>query len=319
MSKKKNQEIVAFLNPRTCGIYKSGGTRYKTDQTTGKRTEEVDNELLEYVESFLIGKNTPGESKIPVANIFKNKVLVPTYYDNRFNQPIINFLKEQKISGITIGQLLDNNTITVRGGHGSPGNDQRTGSIPYIKVSDIRALRVNVNPTNLVSESVAHRFWRGDDSGLKAWDVITPNRASSNIGEFAIILPGEEQIVVTKEVFIFRVIDNSLIDAFYLLWALSLQVVRNQWRRIALMQTNREDCGDRYREIIIPQPPNKKWAEEVSKPFSNYFTSMADAQEKFKRSIASDSYEYVASASSFVENNDDETEKQSDDENDERK
>ena len=28
----------------------------------------------------------------------------------------------------------------------SPGNDQRSGSIPYIKVSDIRGLKVNVVP-----------------------------------------------------------------------------------------------------------------------------------------------------------------------------
>jgi len=114
-----------------------------------------------------------------------------------------------------------------------------------VKVSDIRGLRINVNPTNLVTESVARRFWRSESSGLQAWDVITPNRASSNIGEFAILLPGEEQIVVTKEVFVLRVLKGELWDPFYLLWALSLRAVRDQWRRVALMQTNREDCGDR--------------------------------------------------------------------------
>lgn len=296
---KKVRHIVIFLNPRTCGIYKNGRTRFKTDPATGRRTQEVDNEMMEYVEAFLNGKSTPGEARIPIEDVFNSSVLVPTYYDHRFTDPIQALLKDLDVPGITIGELHDEGIIYIRGGHGSPGNDQRSGSIPYIKVSDIRALRVNVNPTNLVSESVARRFWKGSESGLKGWDLITPNRASSNIGEFAIILPGEEQIVVTKEVFIFRVIKNDLYDPFYLLWALSLQAVREQWRRITLMQTNREDCGDRYREIVIPRPPDKSWAQRVSKPFAEYFQALANAREAFNVSIASDPFEYVASVSSF--------------------
>ena len=66
------------------------------------------------------------------------------------------------------------------------------------------------------------------------------------------------------------------------------------------MQTNREDCGDRYREIVFPEPLNKKWAQEVSKPFSDYFTTIATAREAFKEVVAADSFEYVASAASFA-------------------
>ena len=297
-------DMVTFLNPKTCGIYKSEGTRFRTDPTTGQRTEEVDNELIESVDYYLAGTKSPGEARVSVSNVFRSGVLVPTYYDQRHDVPIKTILKEQGINGTTIGNLLDAGVIAGRGGHGSPGNDQRSGSIPYIKVSDIRALRINVNPTNLVTESVARRFWKGNESGIKAWDLITPNRASNNIGEFAITLPGEEQIVLTKEAFIFRVIKHSLYDPFYLLWALSLQAVRDQWRRIALMQTNREDCGSRYREIVIPNPPTKALAKKASKAFSTYFTTLAGARELFKKSTAADSFAYVASATSYADDSD---------------
>lgn len=190
--------------------------------------------------------------------------------------------------------------LGIRAGHGGPGNDQRTGHIPYVKVSDIRGLRINVNPTNLVTESVARRFWRGESSGLQAWDVITPNRASSNIGEFAILLPGEERIVVTKEVFVLRVLNGELWDPFYLLWALSLRAVRDQWRRIALMQTNREDCGDRYKEVILPDPPTRSWAHKRSEGFRNYFQAIADAKQKFIESITADEFEHIASVVAIV-------------------
>jgi type I restriction enzyme M protein len=292
---------VTFLNPRTCGIYKDGGTRFKTDSATGLRTDEVDNELIEHVTAYLKGKGVaPGAAALELEEVFSNHVLAPTYYDERYNEPIRRLLKAEHLDGITIGGLISKGYIHVRGGHGSPGNDQRSGHIPYVKVSDIRGLRINTNPTNLVSDSVAHRFWRGDKSGLEAWDLITPNRASSNIGEFAILLPGEEQVVLTKEVFVIRVLRTDLIDQFYLLLALSLKAVRDQWRRITLMQTNREDCGQRYREIILPKPKSKAWAKSTSAGFRDYFQTMANARATFIEKVRTSKFEHVANVLSSI-------------------
>lgn len=285
---------VVFLNPKTCGIYKDGGPRFKTDPNTGRRTDKVDNELIEHVEAYLAGKLVPGASKVLNKTIFNSRVLVPTYYDDRYNEPIRELVKRIKTTTVSLGELIEESLINVRGGHGSPGNDQRSGHIPYVKVSDIRGMRVNTNPTNLVTENVARRYWRGAESGLAAWDLLTPNRASSNIGEFALLLPGEEQVVITKEVYILRVCNNNLFDPFYLLWALSLKAVRDQWRRIALMQTNREDCGNRYREVLLPRPTSSTWALKVSQPFREYFQTIASAKPKFVSAVSQDSFEYVA-------------------------
>lgn len=297
---------VSFLNPRTCGIYKNGSERLKTDPVTGKRTDKIDNELLESVIDFNSGKDSDCRFDVPANDVFTKKVIVPTYFDTRHNASTLTVLKRLKVKGITIGELLDKKVICVRGGHGSPGNDQRIGEIPYIKVSDIRALRMNVNPTNLIPIKVAEGFWRGKESGLHAWDVLTPNRASSNIGEFAIIMPGEERVVLTKEMFVFRVLNDAIWDSFYLFWALCLQCVREQWRRIVLMQTNREDCGDRYREIILPLPPNKSWAQSMSLPFKQYFTTVANARSAFINSLQGGGLSMIASATGSIVSNVDE-------------
>lgn len=174
-------------------------------------------------------------------------------------------------------------------------------SVPYIKVSDIRNMRINVNPTNLIPLPLAQKFWKTESgkSDLCAWDLISPNRASSNIGEFSILLPGEEQVVLTKEMFVMRVASNNEgYSPFYMLWALSLSEVREQWRRITLMQTNREDVGRRYREILIPLPKSEEWAEEVSKPFFNYFTALAEAKKTFSAELQKDKFVYIVSVNS---------------------
>jgi len=294
---------IIFLNPTTCGIYKDGGPRYKVDPATGNRTRELDNEMADQVTAFLEGRHVPGLVEVPETDAFKRGVLVPRYYDDRWLLPFRRLLEQRNWQPVSLGDLEERGVLRIHGGHGSPSNDKRTGHIPYVKVSDIRGLRVNINPTNLVSDVIARQYWKGrPTSGLEPWDLVTPNRASSNIGEFAILLPGEEQVVLTKEVFVVRVLDGREEgwSPFYLLWALCLRAVRVQWQRVALMQTNREDVGKRYREILVPKPQTKDWADSISAPFRHYFTTLADARTRFRSELHSSGLEYIASAFSSI-------------------
>lgn len=273
---------VVMLNPATCGIYKKGGDRFKIDPSTGERTQEIDNELLDHVEMYLRGEMPPGSASVHPTDLAKSRVWVPRYFDRHWLDDFLADFPDAS-QRITLGELVRSQAIQMLEGHGSPSNDRRTGSIPYIKVSDVRALRVNVNPTNLVTRAVAESIWGGRDSGLKAWDLLSPNRASANIGEFAVLLPGEEQRVLTKEFFRIRVAaENDLgIDWAYLLWAFSLKSVRRQWNRVCLMQVNREDVGERWREIMVPLPSSPEQARADSQAFRDYFTTIATAREAF--------------------------------------
>lgn len=295
-----DHDTVTIMNPQTCGIYKNGSDRYVVD-ANGQRTDEIDNELLKQASRYQ-SEGGKGFVDVPIQTTYQRDVLVPRYYDQTLEQSFDLLKGKRGFESITIGELCDAGLINVTGGHGSPSNDLRNGSIPYVKVSDIRNMRININPTNLIPVELAKKFWKTKTgkSNLQAWDLISPSRASSNIGEFAILVPGEEQIVLTKEVFVIRVQENDMgYSPFYLLWALSLKEVRKQWQRVTLMQTNREDVGARYKEVRIPKPISPAWAEEVSKAFREYFVGLAEAKKQFVLATSSDDYEYIASVSAF--------------------
>lgn len=170
----------------------------------------------------MAGEYSAGHSQfaVPLALTRQKDVLVPQYYDMSYKDGFEQLKAKLGFREISLGDLIERGIIEIQGGHGSPSNDLRNGTIPYVKVSDIRNLRINVNPTNLIPIELAKRFWKTNDgrSNLKGWDLISPSRASSNIGEFSILVPGEEQIVLTKEVFVLRVRPNDLgIDPFYML------------------------------------------------------------------------------------------------------
>ena len=78
--------------------------------------------------------------------------------------------------------------------------------------------------------------------------------------------------------------------------AFRLAAVRQQWQRVTLMQTNREDVNTRYREIRIPRPRDVAWVADKEAAFREYFTTLAKAKERFVDSLTSSGLQFIASA-----------------------
>jgi len=277
----------------TVGINKDGNSLFVVDAESGKRTNAIDDKVAIDVAALRAGRE--GATSRWVSSD-EYSVGVPTYYSDVYIAALHELLAQPKYSGFrtrTLGDLIEAGLITARAGHGSPSADMRDGEFPYIKVSDIRAGQVNINPTNMVSRTIAERFWRGDSSGLRAYDLITPIRASKNIGEFALLMPGQEDVVVTKEVLILRPGPKAKVDQFYLLWAMSLKAVRNQWNRVVFMQTNREDVGRRYLEIEIPWTDDAEAATQHSAAFRTYYQGVQLLRREFVRELEADGEHHV--------------------------
>lgn len=290
-----SDETVMVSTAPTCGLTKGGRLLRKVDTVTGKRVQTVDpdtgelvdainDQLLDDMEALGTGKTTETLRFVPRADV-DLRCAVPVYHDCRFAEHFRAAMATERFAGFTsatLGELVESGVIDIRGGHGSPSQDQRVGEVPYIKVSDLRAGLVNINPTNRVPRSIAERFWRGPSSGLREFDLVSPERTSKNIGDFCVLMPGQEQVVVTKEVIVLRPGPRADFDPFFLLWAMTLTIVRDQWRRIVFMQTNREDVGKRYYEIEIPIAPSAERALEVSAPFRDYYTAVANARQSLR-------------------------------------
>lgn len=275
-------------NAPTIGINKDGETLYRLDPETMTRTSEVDDAASADVHALLEGCGETDTARyVRTEPISESLIGVPQYCDRTSADAASSWIAARLpgCSPMTLGELCVNGLMSTRAGHGSPSADFRVGDVPYIKVSDLRNGQVNPNDTNRVPLEVARRFWRGDDSGLAAYDVLTPARTSKNIGEPSVLLPGQEHSVLTKEILILRASAEAPFDNFYLAWALMLPCVRAQWSRVVFMQTNREDLGDRWREIVVPVPADKSLAEGLSEPVRTYYTSLASIKQDLASSI----------------------------------
>ena len=305
-----SDETVMVSTAPTCGLTKGGRLLKKVDPVTGQRvqmkdpetgamTEAINDRLLEDMEALVETKavSVPNLISDTLSFVSADQVslgcAVPAYYDHRFSDHFRDALATdpafEGFTYATLGELYEDKKIVIRGGHGSPSQEQRMGEVPYIKVSDLRAGHVNINPTNRVPRAVAEKFWRGTSSGLEAFDLLCPERTSKNIGDFCMLMPGQEQVLTTKEVIVLRSNPTSGFDQFYLLWAMTLKIVRDQWKRVVFMQTNREDVGKRYLEVMVPVPPNQERGIAVSSAFRTYYRTLATARSAFQNYLEEDS------------------------------
>jgi hypothetical protein len=291
----------------TVGISKSGGILAKFDPESGKKVEVrdengttvevIDDQLLEDMEALKEGRSRPTLHFVDRRDI-SLRLAVPTYYDRRYHEAFAAAMASAEFEGFTsakIADLIEDEKLTIRGGHGSAPKDLRVGEVPYIKVSDLRAGQLNINPTNRVPLKWAQALWRGETSGLQEFDLLSPERASRNIGDFCVLMPGQEQVLLTKEIIVLRAGPAAEFDQFYLLWAMTLRIVRDQWNRVVFMQTNREDVGKRFHEIEIPVAPNAERAAEVSEPFRRYFRAVADERRLLREYLRAGRHHFFLS------------------------
>ena len=253
------------------------------------RTSELDDVASLDVDSLITGGDETGTASFVTSTPLATSYIgVPRYCDRSTQQAFRAWSckKLPQCQILSLGDLIDKKWLVVRPGHGSPSRDMRSGTIPYIKVSDIRNGTINPNSTNVVSDIVAKKLWKTDISGISSWDVVTPARASKNIGEPAMVLPGQEKSVFTKEVLIFSATADAPFDNFFIAWALMLSSVNVQWNRVISMQTNREDLGDRWREILIPEPPNKGESELLSKSTRDYYEGQSKLRKEYQIKLA---------------------------------
>jgi type I restriction enzyme M protein len=213
----------------------------------------------------------------------RKRILVASYW---WRQPYLEALREfadaHNCELYTLGDLIDAGHLEVFQGHGSPNSHYiNRGTVPYVKVVDIKNWRVIENPKYAIPEDVAAALRRGRN--LHAFDLVTPTRASKNIGMFGVIMPWQTNVVLTREIAVWRVNPNSeLLDRWLLLALMSLKVVHDQFRFLVLMQMNREDLGDRYREILLPIPRSAELRETWSGPVREYLSATAQARQSYE-------------------------------------
>lgn len=279
------------------GEDKHGHPLYKLD-SSGKQTEALDDEMAEAA-TLIRSQSQPSQHKLNFTfsqqAAASSGVIVASYHWREpYTKALKSFAKDNDCSLVSIGELVDGQEIELQSGHGSPKSYFKgKGKIPYIKVSDIKNWKIIENSKYAIPSKEAERLRRGRI--LEPFDLVTPTRASKNIGLLGVIMPWQTKVVLTKEITIIRITDARRLTPWLALVLMSLEVVNNQFRYLVQMQTNREDLGHRIRELVLPIPENRTTRERWQKHVERYFRSLVEANAEYDKLLR------TLDASSFVD------------------
>ena len=282
---RPGHRVIGMLT-ESYGQDKKGNPLFRLD-SEGNRTDVLEDEMAEA--ATLLWSRSNSDSKLCFTfeqrTARKAGILTASYY---WREPYIaaleTFAKENGCTLVSLEELLNSRELTHTEGHGSPnGQFKGKGTIPYVKVSDIKNWRINENPKYFIPEEIAKGLRR--NRNLEAFDIVIPTRASKNIGLGAVVMPWQTHVVLTKEIAVLRCPMESRVSPWLLLVMLSLRVVNDQFRFLVQMQTNREDLGRRLLELRIPVPEDEAVRREWEHPAEDYFRRQVKARESYETLI----------------------------------
>ena len=274
----------------TIGHDHTGRTLYKIDQTTHQRTEEVDDDIphiIDKVKEHRKSKPVPSPLLFSVKyGEINPKVLVPRYYWRDYVKELEQYAVENDRELVSMGELCTRDIIKAYEGHGSPDAVFKgTGEIPYVRVADIISWDVYKNPTALIPKDIYLKM-KGRGIDLQVGDVLFVRRGSYRIGSVALISPFDKEVLLTKEISIFRVVrgENEFdITPYYLIYLLSSPVVQRQIDNKVLIETTLPNIANRWQELLLPISKNRDLRRDISTKVQTAFELKWRAVEEIKR------------------------------------
>jgi hypothetical protein len=185
-----------------------------------------------------------------------------------FGRIVERHLEELKESHrlITFGELVDKGVVEVSSGVEVGKLAYGTGTIPFIRTSDIVNWEVRIDPTHSVSEEVYNK-WRDKCPDLKPEDILMVRDGTYLVGNTAMITEDDiafnPKMLFQAEVFRIRVLDRGLISPYLLFGILNSPIVRRQIRCKQFTRGVIDTLGNRVNELILPIPKDEARRLEI--------------------------------------------------------
>lgn len=227
-----------------------------------------------YIEASNLGF-TLQKSKI------QNSVLAPRAYvhfaaGNKHNLDNTHIL-------ITIGQLMKEGILTVSTGNEVGKLAYGTGTIPFVRTSDISNWEIKSDPKHLVSEEIYQELAEKQD--VQAGDILMVKDGSYLIGTCAMITEYDTKIVYQSHLYKIRVMEDNPygLNNYYLIATLSSDYIRQQILANTYSQDIINSLGDRLKDLTIPIAKDVAKIEKISSMVQKSITESIEARELSKR------------------------------------
>lgn len=187
-------------------------------------------------------------------------VLIPKYYDPLIEGEL-NAL-EPRFDLRSVGELEESGLIELDTGVEVGKLAYGSGSVPFIRTSDLCDWELKAEPKHRVSESVAALYAPRTD--VQAEDVFVVRDGTYLVGTSAIVDRESSGVLYAGGLYKLRSLDQELVDPYLLMAMLNMPIVKRQIQAKRFTRDVIDTLGRRFLEVVLPIPRDDGLRREIA-------------------------------------------------------
>lgn len=263
-----------YTHAKTCVVYLEKGksspsdkifmgiARYCGHDSRGNETNRDDIPLIQEKYKQFINSGTIESDHlgfvITEGNI-KNNIYVPKYYNPEIETKLNSLKSTHDI--VSMQSLEDDGVVSISTGHEVKKESYGTGSIPFIRTSDIANWEIKLDPKQGLSRDIYETYRIKQD--IQENDILMVRDGTYLVGTCALITKEDCEIVFQSHIFKIRVEQPDKINPLLLLALLSCPIVKSQIYAKRFTQDIIDTLGERIHELQLPIPKNEKERRKI--------------------------------------------------------
>lgn len=206
-------------------------------------------------------------------------VFLPKYY----SPEITARLAELRITHdlVTIGDLIAKKHLCAVTGDEIGKMAYGTGTIPFVRTSDISNWELKTDAKQGVSDDIYAEYCAKQD--VKSGDILFVRDGTYLIGQIALVTESDLPLLYQSHILKFRVSEDSPITPPLLMACLSAPIVKSQIRSKQFTADIIDTVGDRYKEIVLPVPRDRRVAARITSEVKDLTTERSRLRDKIRK------------------------------------
>lgn len=207
-------------------------------------------------------------------------VLCPRYYDPQAEHELAGLEVSHEL--LKVQDLISEGVLSITTGDEVGKLAYGTGSIPFIRTSDISNWEMKSDPKHGVSREIYESLAKKQD--VRAGDLLMVKDGTYLIGTCAIVTEADKEILYQSHLYKIRVNDNGCgLNPYLLLAILSSSAVQKQIRSKQFTQDIIDSLGERINELVLPVPKDAVIRDSVTEQVRQSVIKRGEAKELAKR------------------------------------
>ena len=203
-----------------------------------------------------------------------DSIYLPIYYNPEIRQSL-DSLKD-KYTLVKVSELVDKELLALSNGDEVGKLAYGTGSIPFIRTSDIANWEIKLDPKQGLSQEIYEGLKEKQD--VQALDILMVKDGTYLVGTCAMITEEETQIVYQSHLWKIRSLDHDKLNPYLLLALLSSPIVKQQIRSKQFTQDIIDTIGRRVLELELPFPKDKEQEQQIIDRVQEVFAKRTEAK-----------------------------------------